>query len=114
MVFRKTGRGLLALTLVLGICVLGAQPAQAAPASKCAADQVFIGVRGTDAPAGTGSEENGRVYASGGFGAQIAPWYRASTRTHSQRGRERSTTQPREVGPTSQVKSTAHRSSSPC
>lgn len=32
---------------------------------------MFIGVRGTLAPAGSGSAEGGRVYASGGFGQQI-------------------------------------------
>lgn len=72
MAFRRTSRALTAVVLGLALGVTGAQSAQAAPASKCSADQVFIGVRGSDAPAGSGSEEGGRVYASGGFGDQIA------------------------------------------
>lgn len=53
--------------------LLGGQSAQAVPVTTmCAADQIMIGVRGTDAPAGVGTTQNGRVYVTGGFGPQLS------------------------------------------
>lgn len=78
----KPGRGrarrravslLLTGIMVGALGILGGQSAQAIPVgSMCAADQIMIGVRGTDATGGVGTEEDGRVYASGGFGPQLS------------------------------------------
>lgn len=51
----------------------GAAPANAAPAGPCEAFMVIIGVRGTNAPAGSNLAAGGRVWRSGGFGDHVKP-----------------------------------------
>jgi len=49
--------------------------ANAASAATICGDAVFLGVRGTDAPAGSGSAHSGRIWTSGGMGDQVASLY---------------------------------------
>lgn len=67
---------------VAAVAILGAvlssiaatPPAQAAMVSDpCSAQVAFIGVRGTNAPAGTGAAFNNSIWRSGGYGDQIQP-----------------------------------------
>lgn len=53
--------------------LLTATPANAAPSGPCSAFMVVIGVRGTNAPAGTSAASGGRVWRSGGFGSHVQP-----------------------------------------
>lgn len=59
------------LALVLAGLIGGAAPASAAPTGPCNAFMVIIGVRGTNAPAGTSLAAGGRVWKSGGFGDHV-------------------------------------------
>lgn len=53
---------------------LAAAPAHAGiTANACNANLVFIGVRGTDAPAGSGSQYLPTLWSSGGYGEQVGP-----------------------------------------
>lgn len=73
---RKRRLSMLAAAIVATIAISGAvaAPAQAdATSNKCGAAYVFIGLRGTGAPAGSTLGAGGRTWLSGGFGDQVAP-----------------------------------------
>ena len=69
--WRRVFAGLAALTMSGGIAITAAAPAQAAWTSNPCTYGVVIGVRGTDAAAGSGTQHSGRLYASGGWGPQF-------------------------------------------
>lgn len=80
----------IASVMVLALGVLGAAPANAALTPDICEFGVAIGVRGTDAPAGTPwAGHGGRLYGSGGWGDQLnqvpihagfggIPWFAAA------------------------------------
>ncbi|PRA81349.1 cutinase family protein [Microbacterium sp. MYb66] len=61
-----------ALTM-LGSIMFGGASASAAASSSMCDFGVFVGVRGTGAPAGSNLVHDGRVWTTGGFGDQVAP-----------------------------------------
>ena len=61
-----------ALTM-LGSVLFGGASANAALSSSMCDFAVFVGVRGTGAPAGSNLVHNGRVWTNGGLGDQVAP-----------------------------------------
>lgn len=69
-------RRVTALLCAAGIAVAGlvaAPPANAWPTSNVCDFGVFIGVRGTGAPGGSGLAHSNRVWTSGGMGTQVQP-----------------------------------------
>lgn len=81
---RKLLRKLAVVGVVAGMLaggVAAAAPASAQTTNPCAF-AVFIGVRGTDAPAGSGKSAGGNGWTSGGFGDvvnQLASKYKSAT-----------------------------------
>lgn len=70
---RLTSLALIAL-LVASSSATSTLAASAATASgPCDAHVVIIGVRGTNAPEGSGLASGGRVWTSGGFGSNVTP-----------------------------------------
>jgi hypothetical protein len=69
--WRRLLAGIAALTMSGGIAITAAAPAHAAWTSNPCDYGVVIGVRGTDAAPGSGTQHSGRLYASGGWGPQF-------------------------------------------
>lgn len=71
---RRIAALLAACLLAVTVSTITALPASAAqPAKVCDAGVLFIGVRGTNAPAGSTPSQSGRGWLTGGHGDQIAP-----------------------------------------
>jgi hypothetical protein len=64
-----------AIVAAMFVSLAVAAPANAGATSKCSAAYVFIGVRGTAAPTGSGLGDGGRTWSSGGMGDQVDPLY---------------------------------------
>lgn len=62
---------MLSTALLLGGVLSSAAPANAALTGNICDFAVIIAVRGTNAPAGSGSVHNGRLYDSGGYGGEL-------------------------------------------
>jgi hypothetical protein len=67
---RRVGMAV-AATATTALCVAIAAPAEAKQANNRCGFAVIIGVRGSTEPAGTGTANDGRTYASGGLGPTI-------------------------------------------
>jgi len=68
---QRAWTSMLSAALLLGGVFGSAAPANAALTGDICEFAVIIAVRGTDAPAGSGSVHDGRLYASGGHGDQL-------------------------------------------